>query len=90
MEEFLTEFARGPPFQNTLSLWSILSRGKGWNWRDVISYREFVDFLERSQIKLLKAPYGHPLTRSLGDQVLTYTVKIDKNLIDLLRGYFSD
>ncbi len=90
MEESLREFGRGPPFQNTLSLWSILSRKKGWDWRDVNSYKEFVEFLERSHIKLLKAPYGHPLARSLGLQDLTYTIKIDKGSIDVLRDYFSD
>ena len=90
MEESLKELAKGDPFQNILSLRSILSRKIGLDWRHITAYRELVDFLAKSQIRLLKAPYGHPLSRSLGPREPSYTVNIDKSLIDVIRDYFSN
>ncbi|MBM3897260.1 MAG: hypothetical protein FJ358_01870 [Thaumarchaeota archaeon] len=74
-------------FQNTMNIWIVLCRENGWERRDYAHYAEFIKYLHENEIQLKKAPQGHPVKDFEGKPIETYTIKIDKRVIEIIRSF---
>lgn len=74
-------------FQNSMDVWIVLCREKGWDRRDYSRYARFISYLQEKGVELKRASQGHPMKNSEGKPVKTGTIRLDSSTIEKIRAF---